>query len=618
VNVSTACRFVAATALLLLLLDGPLPDADGKARKVACKAGQVAVKLGKKTACRPFSKVFPKPRATDSRLAVLREALKFDPAKAVRGKRRKRARTLQSGFGAAGRRAQKKLLRLAPKALAFVDRKRMRAVFSRLSGPAAATASAGCEAGPAGPTGHTGGGSIGALGDNGLYVDVPAGGGLRVRLTFVDCRGTTFRHIPECPTADGGADAEGSGQFRATIEIWDGGTLVSRNSSTFEDRTKAHGQVGADAKLKFIDVEHTQEAFIVASGGIVIRGGVTRKVRIDMPGGSYDPARASVRYFGDKVSDDSGAQAFAGTAAAALGGYQASEARWSSFDSGANCAEPVFSPASNTLKLRKNDSKQVSVFAKARADGGRASEARWTLQGQENAEFSPASSDAAAPAVTYRVTNAPPNGLVRVTVKFTSTAGVGKGTWTQPTEEAPTINEVSGTFSQVTVQHFEQGDSVLEFAGNVTFERFTPAISGGAAGLYKFKSGSVSVTASGNGAMFAAAPLCSQQGSMQLSFSAEGTQFFVLGMGPDEGAPYQYSFELFSNTNPEPPKLPLQIYACDEAAQEQEGIYPIPIFFGMFGKGAHESTDGVTYADSEIEEAPAVTVTETWSFTGTE
>jgi hypothetical protein len=105
---------------------------------------------------------------------------------------------------------------------------------------------------------------------------------------------------------------------------------------------------------------------------------------------------------------------------------------------------------------------------------------------------------------------------------------------------------------------------------------------------------------------------------MELSFSAEGTQFFVLGMGPDEGAPYQYSFELFSTTNPEPPKLPLQIYACDEAAQEQEGIYPIPIFFGMFGKGAHESTDGVTYADSEIEEAPAVTVTETWSFTGTE
>ena len=44
--------------------------------------------------------------------------------------------------------------------------------------------------------------------------------------------------------------------------------------------------------MKSIEVEHTQEVFIVATGGIVIRGGVTRKVLIQMPGGGYDPAHA--------------------------------------------------------------------------------------------------------------------------------------------------------------------------------------------------------------------------------------------------------------------------------------------------------------------------------------
>jgi hypothetical protein len=51
--------------------------------------------------------VFPKPETIDPRLVYLQEALTFDPAKAVGGKKRKRARTFQGGFGvgptAAGR-----------------------------------------------------------------------------------------------------------------------------------------------------------------------------------------------------------------------------------------------------------------------------------------------------------------------------------------------------------------------------------------------------------------------------------------------------------------------------------------------------------------------------------
>jgi hypothetical protein len=160
------------------------------------------------------------------------------------------------------------------------------------------------------------------------------------------------------------------------------------------------GEVGADAKLKFIDVEHTQEVFIVTSGGIVIRGAVTRKVRIDMPGGRYDAAKASVQFFGDRVSGDSGASGFAVTAAGAIRGYKRTEPHPSSFDGEGKCAEPIFSPQSNTLKLRKGEMKQLGIFAKSRQDGGQASQARWTLVSPENAEFSPTSSQDPAPKIS--------------------------------------------------------------------------------------------------------------------------------------------------------------------------------------------------------------------------
>jgi hypothetical protein len=370
---SVAFRLLVVSALFALLLAGPVSGAEAK--PVHCKGNRVPVTVGKRTTCKPLAKAIPKPKAVDLRIAHLREVLRLDPAKSVHGKKRKRARTLQSGFGAAGKRAQKKLLKVLPKALAFIDRKR-----------GGASASSGCSAGEAGPIGHTGGASVGLLGDNGGYIDASVGGGIRVRVTFFSCGSTSIGRVPECPTANGGVDAKGSGQFQATIEIWEGGRLASRNSSVFEDKSKVHGEVGADAKLKFIDVESTHEIFIVASGGIVVRGGVTRKVRIEMPGGRYDAGEAGVVFFGDKVSDDSGADAFAGTAKVAIAAYKNAEPHWSTFPP--KCADPVFSPESNTLKLRKGEQKQLAMYAKSRQDGGRATAAKWTLLSPENAEFS--------------------------------------------------------------------------------------------------------------------------------------------------------------------------------------------------------------------------------------
>lgn len=564
------------------------------------------VTVGKKTTCKPLAKALPKPRAIDLRLAHLQEVLKLDPAKMVGGKKRKRAKTLQSGFGAAGKRAQKKLLKVLPKALKFIDRKQGKARSSRLlSAPAFASAS--CAPGEAGPIGHTGGASVGLLGTNGGYIEASAGGGIRVRVTFVDCRGASLHNLPECPAANGSIDAKGSGQFRATIEIWDGGQLISRNSSVFQDDAKAHGEVGPDAKLKHIDVEHTQEVFIVASGGIVIRGGVTRKVRIEMPGGRYDPANASVAYFGDRISADSGASGFASTAEAAISAYKNAEPRWSSFPP--QCADPVFSPESNTLKVRKGEQRQLSVFARSRRDGGRATKAQWTLLSPENAEFSPTTSQDAAPNISYTVTNAPKGGQVKVTVKFTSTAGVGEKSWTQPTE--PGINHISGTF---TLREDENG-SIFEWTANVEFDRSAEAFMGGSDGQYSLAPANYTVTASGNGYFFSPAlSSCSMSGSGQFALSPADSGFFVLPRLA-ETDPYKYVFTIQPD-NSDPHNYPIAI-TCpnpeDSTSTEWNSTFtstPLDL---------KDSADGIDFSGSEtIEEPFTPTKTLEWSFHGTE
>jgi hypothetical protein len=596
-------RLLVASAFLALLIAGPITGAAGK--KVHCKGAKVPVTVGKRTTCKPIGKVLPKPRKVDPRLAHLREALKFDPAKTVHGKRRKRARTLQSGFGTAGKRAQKKLLKALPKALALIDRKGRGARASGLP-PGPALASSGCQAGPAGPTGHTGGASVGLLGDNGGYIEASAGGGLRVRITFASCGGVGNFHLPQCPTADGSVDGKGSGQFQATIEIWDGNQLVSRNSSVFADDAKVHGKVGADGKLKSIDVEHTQEIFIVASGGIVVRGGVTRKVRIDMPGGRYDPDQASVVYFGDKISSDSGADGFASTASHAITAYKNAEPHWSTF-SPPFCAEPVFSPEKNTLKLRKGEEKTLSVYAKSLKDGGRATEARWTLLSPENADFSPTTSGDPAPNITYKVTNAPKGGQVKVTVKFTSTAGVGEKSWTQPTE--PGINHISGTFTL----REEEGGSIFEWTGKVEFNRSTEAFMGGSDGQYEMAPATFTVTASGSAEFFSPAlSSCTQSGSGEFPLSPPDSGFFVLPRAA-ESDPYLYVFTIQAPNSEL--TYPITITCPNPAESTSTGWYAD---FTASPLNLQNSVDGLDFSGSETVEEGTQTKTLEWSFHGTE
>ena len=325
-----------------------------------------------------------------------------------------------------------------------------------------------------------------------MFIETEAAG-FTIRLTFVSCGGVSSFSVPECPNANGSVDAKASGDFQVTIEIWEGSRLVKRNSTSLEDKADVHGEVGPDAKLKFINVSHRQEMFIVATGGIVVRGGLKREIKIEMPAGQYNPASAKVTPFGDSVPADFGADAFAKTAAAALSSYRSAEAGWSTFGRG-NCAEPVFAPASNAEKLHRGDQKQVSVYARARADGGRATEARWSLLAPLNAEFSPMSSQDAAPTIAYTVSKTPAGDQVRVTARVTSTAGVGEKTWTQPiVPPAPAISS-GPSVANARVRPASKVARNRTWSGTVEFNRLA-TIEG--VDYYTLVSGVITITASG-------------------------------------------------------------------------------------------------------------------------
>ena len=136
-------------------------------------------------------------------------------------------------------------------------------------------------------------------------------------------------HIPECPTADGSVDASGSEHFEVTTEVRDSHQVVSRQSTSFDHSAKVHGEVGADAKLKFIKVEHTEDVLIVASRAgsypIVLRGKAVRKIKVDMPGGNYSPAGATVNFSGEAREALTG-RGFATTVDAAIRRFRSAEA----------------------------------------------------------------------------------------------------------------------------------------------------------------------------------------------------------------------------------------------------------------------------------------------------
>ena len=342
----------------------------------------------------------------------------------------------------------------------------------------------------------------------------------------------------------------------------------------------------------------------------MIRGGVTRKVRDQMPAGAYDPSQASARFFGDPIAPDSGADSFASTAAAAITSYRTAEARWSTFNPGGPyCAEPVFNPDSNTIKLKKGDKKQIGLYAKARADGGRATGARWTLSNPLNADFTPGTSQDASPTIQYAVIKSPQGSQVKVTVKFTSTAGVGEKTWTQPIEPSNGIHHLSGEFG---------GEYKYPVTGGLTEQTWhgTIALDGDlSTGIFELVSGSITVEASGADA----SQLSGCQQEAEFTEDLLGAGLFVTTQEPGkvpEEPPYEYLLNAITPSH----SLTIRRVACDEYSKEKglEGTeYPITPRYELFVEG-QVSADGIDFSGTVDKSAGSTTDVQYWNLHGTE
>jgi hypothetical protein len=607
-----ASRLLVAFTFLALLLVGPLPDAAGKGAKVHCKGAKVPVTVGKRTKCRPLAQAIPKPKAITPMLAHLQEALTFDVSKAG-GRKAKRFRSPQSGFGAAGKRAQKKLLKALPKALALIERARGRMAGFNSFDPSIATASACAARGAVDPVGNLGGVGVGVAGDNGGQMTYTTGG-LTYRTRFADC-GSRFLYVAGCPSAAGVANAKMGQSSEITQEVLEGERVVSRQTTSVDTKVRVRGKVASDAKLDYIDVEVSEETFIVASGGVVRRGTTERQVRVNMRNGRYDPANASVLATGD-AKLDSGETTFASVVQEAIEEFRAAESGgsflhtdgWSTFNRqrGPYCAEPVFSPDSNTLKLGKGKTGKLSIYAKGE-DGGKATGAKWTLLSPENADFSPTSSKDASPSISYTVTDAPNGAQVKVTVKFTSTAGVGEKTWTQPLGG---IQHISGTFSG----HWEAPSYTggpnyhYDFSGKASFDRRP---SGTWPARFDLVSGSISENFSGvtDPASYTQ-PDCQVHGHADRTLGPSEENYFELsGSGSSHSdPPFAYTIWLIEVTGEGEVTYSECEEEVDNGTEPWTGLYYGEVFLGY-------SADEFTFAGSQG--VPEGKGEITWSFTGT-
>ncbi len=583
-------------------------DAEAKGRAVSCKGTKVAVTVGKKTTCQPIAKAIPRPRAIDPRLAFIEEAVKRAPAKG------KKAR--KSGFRP-NKRAQKKILKALPKALALLDRKaKGRAASSGLD-PGPAIASSCAANGPAEGVGSVAGIGVAAAGTNGGQMTVPAGG-QTYRVRYASCGGQGSLYVPECPNADGSVSASsGVQKFEVTEETLEGDRVVSRRNTNIDSQVKTTGRVASDAKLDWIVVDASEEVFIVATGGVVQRGRTEREVRVDMRSGLYDPSQTKVKITPDATVKD-GEESFASEAEEAIKAYRVGENGgtflrddgWATFNRkrGGYCAEPVFNPDSNTIKLKKGDKKQIGLYAKARADGGRASGARWTLLNPSNADFTPGTSQDVSPTIQYAVFKSPQGSQVKVTVKFTSTAGVGEKTWTQAIEPSNGSQRLSGEFG---------GEYKYSVIGGLTEQTWhgTMTLEGSPRDGFELVSGSITVEASGADA----SQLSGCQQEAEFTEDVLGAGLFVTtskgGEVPVE-PPYEYLLNMFTASH----ALIIHRVSCDQTSKEEgfEGTeYPISPHYELFVEG-HVSADGIDFSGTENRSGGGTTDVQYWSLHGTE
>ena len=598
--------------------------AAASSKRLKCKGGKVLVKVNKKQRCQPLRKVVPKPKRGDRTLINFRNGLvDVTTLKGRRGKRVKLPRRAAAG----ARIARKRFLRAIPKVIALMEKQskshaRARGSAVNCGGPGSAV--------PDGPPGSTDGlglqGMQGPRGEEGGVLTTEING-YRYQTTFIKC-GSKYYYVNGCPKSNGEAPSQAKGRFTVTQRILQGGRLINSSStdSTYED--KLLGKVEDTAKLKYFDFTRKEQSLTVATGGVVTGGTADRTVRVNMPSGSYDGRYTRVTINADpetfKLQDLAASieDAIREYKEAENGGSFLHTYGWATFDrpEGSYCAKAIFGPASEAITLQKNQAATVAIRAQGE-DGGTATGARWTLIDTANAVFNPSSVTNPSPTVNYTVAASPAGDKVRMTAKFTSTAGVGKDKWTQPLKELPTINNIEGTFSgtyKVPIPLLG-GNSVVTWTGTARFDRSSPAIYGGASGLYFVGAGGYTLEASGYDGSGVTG--CRQTGTKRIDFTPMSSGSFSVN-GVDLisyfDPPYNYGIQL---AGVGPQTFMVTLYDCPSGAEEWEGKQVPVIYFPPAidtGGDVFQSDDGTRYQGERHQDVMGVTTDQYWEFDGRE
>ena len=269
--------------------------------------------------------------------------------------------------------------------------------------------------------------------------------------------------IPQCPTAAGAVDSKGPWVKRMQIKVlyFRDAELISQLVLTETRTTRARGQTAADAKLDDLDIDDALAVSIFSThsgteGGTHENFELKRRLRVNMRSRpeSYSPGNSSSETFTGAAPrlagwDDTG---FANLVSGLIGSYRRVEIGGGFADTPGKCAELKFSPASDTLKLKKGQTGkvQVRVESNGTADNPRATAAKSVidLTGQENATVTPSSARGDVVPFEYKVTKAGKDIKVRAGFKATSTAGLAAERSLDPADRCEAgVKRISGTFS---------------------------------------------------------------------------------------------------------------------------------------------------------------------------
>jgi hypothetical protein len=430
-----------------------------KQRKaVKCTGTRVRVKLRGRLRCQALKVALPTPRRADLPLVIMQSALATDYTGARDRRHHRRPPSAAKLFRRVGPRAYRLMRRALPRASALLHR----AGAARAGAHAANT---GCVDSPTPPPGKDSGSFSDKSGDLSLNVKVTLdeieatieSKHKRIDMRFDLCELQKSIPLPACPSSRGVLDARTNVDATITISLLEDGKTTESFTTHMGGSTELHGQVADDAQLDFVELRDTLEikdstpARGLLIGATRVSGFFKRHARVDMrsrperyrpedEGTILDASLGGIagllvgnqfRANATRRLKQTADKIFADTVARAIQAYRERETKW---NEAGTCVDTRFDPASGTLRLRQGATGSFTARLVSKADGGTPA-GDWRLTAPVDATFSPDAAKAEQPSFHYAVL-AQGRGLkVGATLRATSKAGVGQGTWVQDTEE---------------------------------------------------------------------------------------------------------------------------------------------------------------------------------------